>query len=460
MPGTVGAPQVTIVEPRNRDWTIVRWCHKVADSVSSKFEPGSTVGKWLGRAVAAVFVPFGIIPSLVGDAIHGIRSLHDRHVEKKEVIEKKIPTEAEFEVLKAEKEALIKRLSAAEAQVKKEKYLNFDLNNHAESQFNALVRNAHEDQAVLRQQAELDKAALTKKANEAFLKEQDSKIRCIHRKNDELQARDAQIKCQSEKLNDQEQKLSEQTAKIDALQNALDDNVAKVEELKVDRDHFMAASISKELRAKFLSSQLAAECNRPWQDKYLQTLLEGMGDCPETGAVSTFTDGNGQDGQSVELSFTVPGAGQAEKRVVRLTQSKVPEFIERLKQLDNERLQLEESADRLVRLPELLRSLDKFWVGYDMASEYSTTEAGVETGETDATDSSSDISVFSDETAADDDVQSEHDIDARIQDLLTPSDQEALKDSFLNERSDSDTKENWTFVDVELDDENNSGTFA
>lgn len=459
MPGTVGAPQVTIVEPRNRDWTIVRWCHKVADSVSSKFEPGSTVGKWLGRAVAAVFVPFGIIPSLVGDAIHGIRSLHDRPVEIKEAIEKKIPTEVEFELLKAEKEALIKRLSAAEAQVKNEKYLNFDLNNHAESQFNALVRNAHEDQAVLRQQAELDKAALT----EEFLKEQDSKIRCIHRKNDELQARDAQITCQSEKLNDQEQKLSEKTAKIDALQNALDDNVAKVGELKADRDHFMAASISKEVRAKFLSSQLAAECKRPWQDKYLQTLLEGMGDCPETGAVSTFTDGNGQDGQSVEFSFTVPGAdqaGQAEQRVVRLTQSQVPEFIERLKQLDNERLLLEESADRLVRLPELLRSLDKFWADYDMASEYSTTEAEMETGETDATDSSSVISVFSDETAADDDVQSEHDIDARIQDLLTPSDQEALKDSFLNERSDSDTKENWTFVDVELDDENNSGTFA
>uniref|UniRef100_UPI0021490663 hypothetical protein n=1 Tax=Endozoicomonas sp. ONNA2 TaxID=2828741 RepID=UPI0021490663 len=71
---------------------IVSWCHKVADSVSSKFEAGSTAGKWLGRAVATVFVPFGIIPALVGDTIHGIKSLYNRCVEKKEIIDTKIPT--------------------------------------------------------------------------------------------------------------------------------------------------------------------------------------------------------------------------------------------------------------------------------------------------------------------------------------------------------------------------------
>ncbi|WP_257263082.1 hypothetical protein [Endozoicomonas sp. ONNA2] len=166
------APQTT-VESRQKNWTIVSWCHKVADSVSSKFEVGSTAGKWLGRAVATVFVPFGVIPALMGDAIEGFKSLYNRHVEKKDGIDNKIPTKAEFEALQTDYETLNNYYEALVQETKRLKEANTGLqdrlaiakaNYHsaerrcegykrqAEDQLEVAVRNAHGEQAELKEQ--------------------------------------------------------------------------------------------------------------------------------------------------------------------------------------------------------------------------------------------------------------------------------------------------------------------
>lgn len=386
MPNPVGgapAPQMTVVEPHKRDWTIVRWCHKIADTVSGKFEQGSTVGKWLGRAVAAVFVPFGIFPSLVGDAIHGVRSLYDRQVEKKEAIDKKIPTKAEFEALKAEKEALLKRVSVAEAEVSKAKLESADLANRAESETDALVRNAQKDEADLKQ-----------KAQKAFHKERESKERCIRRQHNKLQAKDAELTDQSEKLKDQEQRLADQDGKIDALQRALDANVAKVVELTAGLDNFRAVAhhcekkayyheqraINEEGRADYWLSEWLKEDNKTWQDKYLDDLLIGMkdlkeleatDDCSETGSVSSFTD---SDEPSVEYTISMPGA---QERIVSVIPSQICRFVERGKQLHQEIKQFGAGVDHLFgELIGLVDTFDPDFAGIDGSIETDSSVTG------------------------------------------------------------------------------------
>ncbi|USE34865.1 hypothetical protein [Endozoicomonas sp. SCSIO W0465] len=397
--GVSAAPQVTVVEPHKRDWTIVRWCHKVADSVSRQFDQESTLGKWLGRVVAVAFVPFGILPSLVGDAYHGSKSIYDRCVAKKEAVEKKIPTKAEFdalnaekEALKAENEALLKRLSAAQADARNAKLENADLINRAERQMDALLRNAHEEQVVFRQHVELEKEALARKAQDAFNKERESKIRCIGRLHNELEAKVAESAAKS--------------SKISALQCALDDHVAKVLALEESRHNLSDGAIQhmhnarhEEARADFLRGELNKELGRPWQDKYVAAALKDIDDSSAVNSVSSFTNSNGQNESSVAYHFNIPGA---EPRMARLTPSQVPAFRERLEQLDNERRQLAEDVHRLAKLPALLRSLDAVMNDFDVASEYSSAETdSVMTGSSGVTSESSDDGLSDDDLTYD-----------------------------------------------------------
>ena len=225
MPSPIGvpAPEITLAESQERDWTIVRWCHKVADSVSSKFEDGSTFGKWLGRTVFAFFVPFGIIPSLLCDATHGIESLLDRYVEMKEAIEKKIPNEAQIEALQEENRALLMKASVAKAEVITQKFLRANTRKRAEEEIDSLIRDAENEKAALREQAELGKAALIKKANDEFQAERTSKLLFIKQQADLLEAKNAKIQAQLQMLIEQEQKLADLEQRLDKQNGRIED---------------------------------------------------------------------------------------------------------------------------------------------------------------------------------------------------------------------------------------------
>ncbi|MGO0308008.1 hypothetical protein ACTL6P_15655 [Endozoicomonas acroporae] len=381
MPSSVGAPapQVTVVEPHKRDWTIVRWCHKVADSVSSKFDAGSTLGKWLGRAVAAVFVPFGILPSLVGDAIHGIRGkdLSDRRVETTQAVEKKIPTMEEFAALKAEKEALkaekealktdkealLKRVSAAEADARRAKLENEDLNARAESQADALVRIAHEE-----------KQELLKNAQNKFNKERESKVRCIRRQHGELKTKDAELEKQAIKLKFQEWKLKVRDQNQAALETDLENFKAvaihhknKAESFKkVAADNLLNAcrattksistgmKLEKEKQATcFMAEELVKERQKTWQEKYLNDLFkdfsvkqdlkvllaeENLVSCEELDNLdenSVVKVEMNDDGKQPIFNLTVIAPG-AVKRVVSINLIQLNTLLNRMEQFDDE----------------------------------------------------------------------------------------------------------------------------
>ena len=332
----VGAPtpQITEVESHKRDWTIVSWCYKVADSVSSKFEEGSTVGKWLGRTVAAVFVPFGIVPALVGDVVHGFKSLYDRHVVKKEAVEKKIPTQAEFTALKAENETLLKKVSVAEADISKARLENLELNKRAEIKTNALVRNNREGQALFKE-----------KAQKAFDKERGSKVRCIRRQHSELKAKTAQLAAQSEALKNQEQQLADQCGKNNVLQRALDANAAKLVELTSERndykdgakyykkkaDYYQKRASDEKLKAGFAAGELREEQKKAWQIKYLEKFIDRF----DKFSVSNPAGSEDQDEPTSEYKVSAPGAVE---RLVRLNPNQYPAFrarLERVKELIN-----------------------------------------------------------------------------------------------------------------------------
>ncbi|MBO9494832.1 hypothetical protein J7438_12170 [Thalassotalea sp. G20_0] len=393
MPSSIGAPapQVIVVEPHKRDWTIVRWCHKVADSVSRKFDEGSTFGKWLGRAVAAVFVPFGILPSLVGDAIHGIRGkdLSDRRVETTQAVEKKIPTMEEFAALKAEKEALkaekealktdkealLKRVSAAEADAKQAKLENEDLNIRAESQADALLRNAEEE-----------KKKLLENAQNKFLTERKSKVRCIrkqHEELEELKAKGMELKRQADKLDAQEKRLAALNVDVENLKAVAIHHKNKAETFKkIAVDNLTAAfaasrnsfslteelkkaqeandSLAKELKkedeaTRFMAEEMLKEQEKTWQEKFLNKLFEGFSvkidleDLEPNENLVRREDLNyinktvklekNEDGKEpiFKLSVQVPGAV---KRVVSLNLSQLNILLERLEQFDAERKDL------------------------------------------------------------------------------------------------------------------------
>ncbi|MBO9481255.1 hypothetical protein [Salinisphaera sp. G21_0] len=407
MPSSIGAPapQVIVVEPHKRDWTIVRWCHKVADSVSRKFDEGSTFGKWLGRAVAAVFVPFGILPSLVGDAIHGIRGkdLSDRRVETTQAVEKKIPTMEEFAALKAEKEALkaekealktdkealLKRVSAAEADAKQAKLENEDLNIRAESQADALLRNAEEE-----------KKKLLENAQNKFLTERKSKVRCIrkqHEELEELKAKGMELKRQADKLDAQEKRLAALNVDVENFKAVAIHHKNKAETFKkIAVDNFTAAftastnsfnvkeelkkeqeatlslteelkkaqeandSLTEELKkedeaTRFMAERMLKEQEKTWQEKFLNKLFEGFSvkidleDLEPNENLVRREDLNyinktvklekNEDGKEpiFKLSVQVPGAV---KRVVSLNLSQLNILLERLEQFDAERKDL------------------------------------------------------------------------------------------------------------------------
>ncbi|MGI2027434.1 hypothetical protein [Endozoicomonas acroporae] len=381
MPSSIGAPapQVTVVEPHKRDWTIVRWCHKVADSVSRKFDEGSTFGKWLGRAVAAVFVPFGILPSLVGDAIHGIRGkdLSDRRVETTQAVEKKIPTMEEFAALKADKEALktakealiadkealLKRVSAAEADARQAKLENEDLNIRAESQADALLRIAHEE-----------KQELLKNAQEKFNKERESKVRCIRRQHGELKTKDAELDKQAIKLKFQEWKLKVREQNQAALETDLENfkavaihhknNAETFKKVAVDniqntfREITKSISTEKELEreqkiTRFMAEELMKERQKTWQEKYLNDLFkdfsvkqdlkvllaeENLVSCEELDNLdenSVVKVEMNEGGKEPIFNLTVIAPG-ADKRVVSINLIQLNTLLNRMEQFDNE----------------------------------------------------------------------------------------------------------------------------
>ncbi|WBA80218.1 hypothetical protein [Endozoicomonas sp. GU-1] len=374
MPSSIGAPapQVIVVEPHKRDWTIVRWCHKVADSVSRKFDEGSTFGKWLGRAVAAVFVPFGILPSLVGDAIHGIRGkdLSDRRVETTQAVEKKIPTTEEFaaltaekEALKTDKEALLKRVSAAEADAKQAKLENEDLNTRAERQADALVRIAHEE-----------KQELLKKAQDKFNKERESKVRCIRRQHGELKTKDAELEKQAIKLKFQEWKLKVREQNQAALGADLKNykavaihykNQAETfKKVAVDniqnafREATRSISTEKELEreqtiTRYMAEELVKERQKTWQEKYLNDLFkdfsvkqglkvllaeENLVSCDELDNLDEYSVVKvemNEDGKEPIFNLTVIAPG-ADKRVVSINLIQLNTLLNRMEQFDNE----------------------------------------------------------------------------------------------------------------------------
>ena len=394
MPSSVGAPapQIT-VESHKKDWTIVRWCHKVADSVSGKFEEGSTIGKWFGRAVAVVFVPFGIIPALVGDSIHGIKSLFERRVETNEAIDKKIPAKAEFEALKAENEALkadneaLKagnealighnnevlhgRTLAAEADVRKAKRANDQLKDLAERQVISVFENLEKEKAALKEEAELEKIALVKQTEEAHRIACKSKDSVIHMLQDKLKAQDEKLAVELERFRAQEQKIESLTKKIEEIDLEVINRGEDVSKLMMERNLFEAAAIEEANKNAFLLSMLAPGKKNPWQDEHQYEPLEkDVGVCSETGSVSGFTTGS-EVGVTTMLTNTgVPGA---EEGVVSLPQGRVPAFMDRMDQLNEGRATLyfpEEVCRALQVLSMLIGPLPNFgWAGEGSESD-------------------------------------------------------------------------------------------
>ncbi|WP_422491201.1 hypothetical protein [Endozoicomonas sp. ALE010] len=374
MPSSIGAPapQVIVVEPHKRDWTIVRWCHKVADSVSRKFDEGSTFGKWLGRAVAAVFVPFGILPSLVGDAIHGIRGkdLSDRRVETTQAVEKKIPTMEEFAALKADKEALIadkeallKRVSAAEADARQAKLEKEDLNICAESQADALVRIAHEE-----------KQELLKKAQDKFNKERESKVRCIRRQHKELQFNGVRLKRQERILKELQTDRENYKAVAIHHKNKTESlrSIVGINFLHAFRETNRSISTEKELVreqkiTRFMAEELTKERQKTWQEKYLNDLFkdfkvkhdskdskDSKDVLAEENLVSREELQNldinsvvkvemNEDGKDPIFNLTVLAPG-AVKRVVSINLSQLNILLDRMDQFYNERVDFEEGV--------------------------------------------------------------------------------------------------------------------
>ena len=267
------APQTT-VESQQKNWTIVSWCHKVADSVSSKFEVGSTAGKWLGRAVATVFVPFGVIPALMGDAIDGFKSLCDRHVEKKDGIDNKIPTKAEFEALQREYETLSNYFEELAQKTKMLKEANTDLHervataekdlhlaerrcdqykNQAKDQLEVGVRNAHGDQAELKEQHRQE----------------------INKKDERIKALESELSRTNVNLQSKLEKLKEKVHEKTNLENKVEELQVEIKNIKSinfnldsENQRLKIKAVDADKTIRSLQARLQAEESKSTQDKH------------------------------------------------------------------------------------------------------------------------------------------------------------------------------------------------
>ena len=310
------APQTT-AESRQKAWTIVSWCHKVADSVSSKFESGSTAGKWLGRAVATVFVPFGIMPSLVGDTIHGIKSLYDRCVKKKETIDTKMPAKEEFaalteeiETLKIETKRLNDRALIAEAAANEGR--RYYENLCKESAVNIMDMTKHAEQAEAKHKHEMQNAE-SKLCAQA--EQYNKKIK-------ELKA-DITIK---------QQTITELKSSYEKLRLICTKNSQTIESLKGDIKKLEneKSTLQKELnkageqisgcekQIDDLKKELTSEKNKSPSDKYLEEAFKGLEDSNDPGS---------------KCEIIIPGS---EERAIRINFSELTRFKEGVNILDAE----------------------------------------------------------------------------------------------------------------------------
>ncbi|WP_257265458.1 hypothetical protein, partial [Endozoicomonas sp. ONNA2] len=296
--------------------TIVSWCHKVADSVSSKFDAGSIAGKWLGRAVATVFVPFGIMPSLVGDTIHGIKSLYDRCVEKKEIIDTKMPTKEEFaalteeiETLKIETKRLNDRALTAEAAAD-EGRRNFEiLCNESSQHTTAMTERAEQAEAKHKHEMQNAESKLCAQAEQ------------YNKKIEELKA-DITIK---------QQTITELTSNYEKLRLICTKNSQTIESFKGDIKKLEneKSTLQKELskageqisdcekQIDDLKKELTAEKNKSPQDKYLEEAFKGL------------EDSNDPDSK---YEIIIPGS----ERAIRINFSELTRFKEGVNTLDAE----------------------------------------------------------------------------------------------------------------------------
>ena len=249
-------------------WTHVKLFNKVKDGVSGLFGEGkiaSKIGGFFGWSVAIITSPATLLGGLVYDGGQKIKSLFSRDAKKVESVEKKVPTQAQFE-------ALQKKLSAAEDEVKKAKLENANLNNHAESQIDALTKMEHEAREahqrdrnskvgfIRKQQREIaalngemkDQQAKLNEANAAYNREVDAKL-ALFKKHGELLALKAELK--------------EQARDIDRLCNALGANIHENAQLSVDLMDAKQAAEELEEEADKLRDLWHQERDKTWQDK-------------------------------------------------------------------------------------------------------------------------------------------------------------------------------------------------